>query len=90
MTIKEFYGSTAWKKQRKYRLQMDNYRCARCGGVAVDVHHKIKLTEENISNLEISMYLDNLESVCRECHNKETHGKKHDYMFDECGNLIEN
>lgn len=54
MTIKEFYGSPAWKKQRKYRLQMDNYRCARCGGVAVDVHHKIKLTEENISNLEIS------------------------------------
>lgn len=90
MKIRKFYNSSIWQKQRKYRLQMDNYRCARCGGVAVDVHHKIKLTEENISNLEISMYLDNLESVCRKCHNKETHGKKNDYMFDECGNLIKN
>mgnify|MGYP001113623276 CR=1 FL=1 len=90
MTIKEFYGSPAWKKQRKYRLQMDSYRCARCGGVAVDVHHKTKLTENNISNFEISMVLENLESVCRKCHNKETHLKPSPYRFDSDGNLIPN
>ncbi|WP_264229567.1 HNH endonuclease [Acholeplasma laidlawii] len=90
MKIKEFYGSPAWKKQRKYRLMMDNYKCARCGGLAVDVHHKTKLTSHNVSNLDISMNLDNLESICRGCHNKETHRKSSPYKFDSDGNLIPN
>ena len=87
MTIKEFYGSPFWKKQRKYRLLMDNYRCARCGGLAEDVHHKITLTEVNVNDLETSN-LENLESMCRKCHNKETHENKGDYCFDSDGNLI--
>lgn len=86
MTIREFYGSPFWKKQRKYRLLFDNYKCARCGGLAQDVHHKITLTEENVNNLETSN-LENLESLCRKCHNKETHGDKGDYYFDSGGNI---
>lgn len=86
MTIKEFYGSPFWKKQRKYRLLKDNYKCARCGGVAQDVHHKIRLTEENVNNLETSS-LENLESLCRKCHNKETRRNKDDYHFDSDGNI---
>lgn len=85
MTIKEFYGSPMWKKQRKYRLLMDNYKCARCGGVAVDVHHKITLTESNVNDLEVSS-VENLESICRKCHNKETHGK-YKIIFDKEGNI---
>lgn len=88
MRIKEFYGSPRWKKQRKYRLLMDNYKCARCGGLAVDVHHKITITELNVNDLSISE-LDNLESLCRKCHNKETHGVKEKYIFDEEGNPVE-
>lgn len=88
MTIKEFYGSPVWKKQRKFRLLMDNYKCARCGGLAVDVHHKITLTESNVNDLEVSR-IENLESICRKCHNKETHGNKDEYDFDENGDLIE-
>jgi 5-methylcytosine-specific restriction endonuclease McrA len=45
MTIREFYNSSIWQKQRKYKMQQENYCCARCGGVAEDVHHKITLTE---------------------------------------------
>lgn len=88
MTIKEFYGSPFWKKQRKYRLLMDNHKCARCGSLAVDVHHKITLTETNVNDLTISE-LDNLESLCRKCHNKETHVNKVKYIFNEVGDPME-
>jgi len=89
MTIKEFYSSATWQKQRKYKMQQENYRCNRCDGVAEDVHHKITLTEHNVNDYEVSLNLDNLECLCRRCHNKETHGKKDEYMFDNDGDLIE-
>lgn len=88
MTIKKFYSSSAWQKQRKYKMMIENYKCNRCGGVAEDVHHRIILTELNISDYNISLDLDNLECLCRKCHNKETHGKKDEYIFDENGDLI--
>lgn len=89
MTIKEFYSSAMWQKQRKYKMQQENYRCNRCDGVAEDVHHKITLTEHNVNDYEVSLNLDNLECLCRRCHNKETHGKKDEYIFDKNGDLIE-
>ena len=72
MTIREFYNSYAWQKQRQYKMRLENYKCASCGGVAEDVHHKIRLTEENVNDVNVSMNLDNLECLCRACHNKET------------------
>ena len=42
-----------------------------------------------MNDLNASHDLDNSECLCRRCHNKETHGKKDDYMFDENGDLIE-
>jgi len=56
---------------------------------AQDVHHKRTLTELNVNDSNVSLDLDNLECLCRKCHNKETHGKKDEYMFDEKGDLIE-
>lgn len=88
MTINKFYSSSAWQKQRKYKMISENYKCNRCGGVAEDVHHKITLTELNVNDYEVSLDLDNLECLCRKCHNKETHGKKDEYIFDENGDLI--
>lgn len=89
MTIKEFYSSSAWQKKRKYKMMVENYTCKRCGGVAIDVHHKITLTEVNVNDHDVSMRLDNLECLCRKCHNKETQGKKDEYMFNGNGELIE-
>ena len=89
MTIREFYNSSIWQKQRKYKMQLENYRCARCGGLAEDVHHKITLTEHNVNDFNVSLYLENLECLCRRCHNKETHGKKDKYEYDSSGDLVE-
>ncbi len=86
MTIREFYNSSAWQKQRKFKMQQENYKCGRCGGLAVDVHHKITLTELNVNDFDVSINLDNLECICRDCHNKETHGK-YKITFDKEGNI---
>ena len=50
MTIKEFYSSSTWQKQRKHKMMIENYKCKRCGGVAIDVHHKTRLTEVNVNH----------------------------------------
>jgi 5-methylcytosine-specific restriction protein A len=89
MNIRKFYNSYKWQKQRKYKLELENYRCNRCGGLAVDVHHKITLTNKNVNDFNISMNLDNLECLCRDCHNKETHGNKVNYSFNADGDLVE-
>lgn len=67
---------------------VENYKCKRCGNVAVDVHHKITLTEANVYDYDVSMRLDNLECLCRKCHNQETHKTKDDYIFCVNGDLI--
>ncbi|HHW69482.1 MAG TPA: HNH endonuclease, partial [Tenericutes bacterium] len=44
---------------------------------------------KNVNDFNISMNLDNLECLCRDCHNKETHSVKVNYFFDKNGDLIE-
>lgn len=67
----KFYLSSAWIKCRKayyiYRFGI----CERCGRPGVIVHHKKYLTPGNINDPSITMNFNNLELLCRECHNKE-------------------
>ena len=71
-----FYHNAAWNKCRKSYLQKVDGLCERCANrgriAAADiVHHKIYLTDDNISNSNISLKHGNLEALCQECHNKE-------------------
>lgn len=75
-TIKEFYGSKAWKSVRDTYKRSKQGLCERClaKGLIVpadEVHHKIRLTKENINEPSISLNYDNLEALCTECHDKE-------------------
>ncbi len=57
----------SWENVRGQVLTRDGEKCVRCGGKAWEVHHKHALAEGG------SPYdLDNLESLCSECHRKET------------------
>lgn len=38
---------------------------------ADEVHHKIRLTKENINEPSIALNFDNLEALCEQCHDKE-------------------
>lgn len=53
------------------------------------VHHKNRITIENVHDPEITLCFENLELVCRACHNEEHFASEDIYFFDEDGNLIE-
>ena len=73
-----FYNSTAWKRTREQALIRDMYLCQQClkDGIVNDkqliVHHKIEIKEDWGKRLE----LENLETVCTQCHNRIHKSKK--------------
>lgn len=76
---KTFYKSKRWQSTRLAYLKSVGGLCERClkKGLyhpAVIVHHKVYLTAENINTPGISLNWDNLEAVCRKCHEDEHKG----------------
>ena len=91
---KEFYKSKRWQKCREAYLRSVGGLCERCAkqGIikaAVIVHHKIYITPSNINNPEVALNFDNLEALCRDCHNQEhIRVNKHRYKVDKNGKVI--
>lgn len=90
------YNSKKWKKVRNIKLAEYPF-CERCleKGLYVPayiIHHKEYITDLNYSDADVFFNLDNLESLCIDCHNKEHfEGKSNkEYMFDKDGNVIKN
>ena len=76
----KFYHSKEWANLRNMYIQLHPL-CERCyakGFIipAEIVHHKIHLTEDNVNDPSIALNMDNLESVCRDCHNQEHFGSQ--------------
>lgn len=76
----EFYNSTAWRNTSRGYAAWRCHICEMCGNKNVDpnarpyyrqfiVHHRIPLTAENVNDPEISLNWENLELLCRHCHN---------------------
>ena len=87
-----FYTSRLWRRTRQLALRRDHYTCHDCASRAEEVHHIIELTPENINNPRIALELDNLMSLCHDCHNKRTAGSGdvlEGYLFDDDGQLIQ-
>jgi 5-methylcytosine-specific restriction enzyme A len=89
---RKFYDSGSWKQLRAEVKKRDNYECQECkrqGRVKIDTNEysesakrkKIQLVVHHIKELEhhpeLALYIDNLETVCVDCHNKE-HGRSFD------------
>lgn len=92
--IAKKYRSKRWKKTRQIKLFMQPF-CERCleKGIykeAYIIHHKDYITDMNYMDDNVFYNLDNLESICLECHNQVHFGKKKEYKFDNEGNLIKN
>lgn len=98
-----FYHSRAWKNIREFVYRRDKGLCQRCkrhnkfqpGKI---VHHLIPLTPENIDDPTIALDADNLELVCKRCHEEihkhlgygalNTSTVKPRVGFDENGNVV--
>lgn len=78
--IDRFYSTGAWRNCRALFVASKKGLCERCAakGLIVageHVHHKIRLTLQNINDKKVTLNFDNLELLCEECHKVE-HGKE--------------
>ena len=87
---KAFYVSREWINCRRAYAISKAGLCERClaKGLIVpgdEVHHKIRLTPQNITQPEISLNWENLELLCKQCHHEEHRGKR--WQTDELGRV---
>lgn len=87
---KSFYTSAAWIEcARAYRRSVGGLceRCAKAGRIvpAEEVHHKTRLTPENLSDPSIALDWGNLEALCKDCHIAEHRRKR--WNVDEEGRI---
>lgn len=52
------------------------------------MHHKIPLTAENISNPKVTLNWENLELLCKTCHDQEQERRKKRWTISEDGRVI--
>ena len=85
-----FYKTSAWVSVRNAYMKKAGYLCEKClekGLIKTGeiVHHKIFLDETNINNPEITLNMDNLELLCRDCHaavHEKAKGKRYKVLDD--------
>ena len=95
-SIEAFYSSWVWVKCRKAYTTSKSGLCERClaRGLIVpgaEVHHKTRLTPDNVNNPDISLNWDNLELLCTACHKAEhtaAHKQGKRWTVDEMGRVI--
>ena len=71
-----FYISGEWRQCREDYLEHVGHLCERHAArgeivVADHVHHKIRLTPQNITDPAVTLNWDNLEALCEQCHKAE-------------------
>ena len=88
--IKNFYHSGAWAQCRESYKRYRGGLCERClkQGIITagdEVHHKIRLTLDNIHDPMVTLNWENLELLCKNCHSLE-HGSKR-FSVDAIGRV---
>lgn len=86
-----FYVSRAWYRCRKAYAESVGGLCERCyakGKIVpgTEVHHKIRLSQKNLSNPDIALNWANLELLCDDCH-KEEHKSTRRWRADKDGHV---
>jgi len=86
--LHNFYKSPAWLAARELKIMSVNGLCERCGQVGIEVHHRQRVTVDTVEDTSISLNPENLELLCKDCHNKEHKRFSKETRFDDEGNLI--
>ena len=87
-----FYKSKEWKECREAYAKSKRGLCEVClsRGLyrpGVIVHHKIHISEDNITDPSITLCFDNLQLLCRDCHADAHKGHTARYKVDEIGRV---
>lgn len=90
--IAKKYKSKRWQKLRQNKLIL-NPLCERCikknkYNSAYFIHHKEYVTDLNYEDDNVFFNIDNLESLCFDCHQKEHFANEDEYYFDDNGDII--
>jgi 5-methylcytosine-specific restriction endonuclease McrA len=88
--LHNFYKSNEWQLARQIKITQVNGKCERCGKPGQEVHHIKRLNVNNIKDVSVSLDQNNLEFLCKDCHNKEHKRFSSKQVFDSEGNLIQN
>lgn len=89
---KSFYNSQAWVNVRNSFFIEKLGMCERCSNPGEIVHHKIYITPDNINDPNITLNKNNLELLCRTCHNLEHEGTsstRQGIVFNSNGDIVE-
>lgn len=99
----KFYNSPPWRRLARSYAASKGWRCEVCDNKYLNYkkpiyrqlhcHHKIELTDENLSDPNISLNADNLILLCIHCHNKAHAGTAvlgEGLYFDENGMVKKN
>lgn len=92
---KAFYLSPQWRACRDGYIKSVGGLCERCYrkgliSPAEIVHHKVYITPENIHDPHVTLSWNNLECLCRSCHEEVHRGKAKRYTVDSNGRVIAN
>lgn len=94
-----FYKQITWMDCAK-AYRRDHPLCERCLAMhritpAEEVHHKIKLTPGNINKPDIVLNWNNLEALCKKCHQEEHNRERTEsrrnhrrWCVDEAGEIV--
>lgn len=88
--IEAFYRSRPWRKCRASFLVERGGLCEVCMSKglitpATEVHHKVRITPENLNDPRVTLSHDNLMALCEKCH-AEQHRKKR-WRCDALGHI---
>ncbi len=86
--VADFYKSNEWEATRMAYLKSKFGICERCNSAGIIVHHKEYVTIDNIHDPNITLNFNNLELLCRKCHNQEHMQTELGYAFDEKGHPL--
>lgn len=94
-----FYKTWEWRKCREAYFKKAKGLCERCLAKGIIkqgeiVHHIKEMDSETIKNPKLAFGFDNLQLVCRDCHNeihenrKKLSGRSKRYTINELGEVI--
>ena len=95
--VEKFYTTWTWRRCRKAYADSVGNMCERClkRGIIepgakdrpLEVHHKIPLTEDNVTDPKVTLNWDNLELLCKTCHDEERDKKPKRWHADPDGKV---